>query len=154
MISASRSRSPPRKRDSRPAGTEAANLEKTGNSDRKINSITSPRAQHQAPGFTTAPLARIGEFVLLDWRRCIPPATGRVGIATVLLPSGKLGGFAIYNLGQQFAEWWPTSGLGRVSRRDHRELNAALPFTVALVRKHDPDALREVTLLPRRGGDR
>jgi hypothetical protein len=59
----------------------------------------------------------------------------------VLLPSGKLGGFAIYSLGRQFAEWWPTARLRRVDRGKPRELNAALPFALALVCEHDPDAL-------------
>jgi hypothetical protein len=85
------------------------------------------------------PLAVIGFYKLLVWESA-QVGTGRIGIATVLLPSRKLGGFAIYDLA--FAEWWTTSGLRRVSRRDHRELNTALPFAVALVRQIDPDALR------------
>jgi hypothetical protein len=141
-------RPPPRKRDSRPAGTEAANLETTDNRNRKLNSVTIPSAQDHLTALATAPFTRIGEFVLLDWQRCTPPATERVGIATVLLPSGKLGGFAIYCLRRPCAEWWPTARLRRVRRRDYHELNAALPSAVALVRKHDPDALLSRGLLP------
>src|SRR4051812_35055266 len=85
-------------------------------------------------------LAVIGQYKLLRWDPC-EWATGRVGIATVLLPSGKLGGFAIYNLDEQFAEWWPTSRLRRVVRRDWRELNAARRPALALVRLHDPRSL-------------
>jgi hypothetical protein len=110
----------------------------------------------QLPDTTTArsgpippePLAAIGPYQLLAWERCIPPATGRMGIATVLLPSGKLGGFGIYNLSSQFAEWWPTTLLRRDRRGDHAELNAALPFAVALVRQHDPDVLVRRSLFP------
>jgi hypothetical protein len=87
-------------------------------------------------------LAVIGPYKLVAGEPCIPPATGHMGIATVLLPSGKLGGFAIHNLSHQFAEWWPTSRLRRVRRADWAELNAALRVAVALVRQHDPDALR------------
>jgi hypothetical protein len=90
----------------------------------------------------TEPLAAIGCYKLLAWEPC-EWSTGRVGIATVLLPSGKLGGFAIYNLAERFAEWWPTAKLRRIRRRDHRELNAALTFAVALVRQYDPGALRD-----------
>jgi hypothetical protein len=95
---------------------------------------------NQRTGPASPELAAIGSYKLLAWEPS-EGATGRVGIAIVLLPSGKRGGFAIYNLGQQFAEWWPTGSMRRVRRRDHRELNAALPFAVALVRKHDPNAL-------------
>jgi hypothetical protein len=97
------------------------------------------------------PLAAVGSYKLLAWE---PRAlgTGGVGIATVLLPSGKLGAFAIYDLGQQFAEWWPTTRLRRVRPSDYRELNAVLPFALALVRQYDhaasPDGSR--TLLPGR----
>jgi hypothetical protein len=96
-------------------------------------------------------LVAIGSHKLLAWEPC-EWATGRVGIATVLLPSDKLGGFAMYDLGQQFAEWWPTTRLRRVRRRNYRELNTALPFALALVRQYDPDALPDgrKPLLPAR----
>jgi hypothetical protein len=68
----------------------------------------------------------------------------------MLLPSGKLGVFAIYNLSSQFAESWPTTRLRRGCRGDHAELNAALPFAVALVRQHNPDVLVRRSIFPPR----
>jgi hypothetical protein len=141
-------RPPPLKRDSRPAGTEAANLETTGN-NKQINTVTSFGAQRGETTSIATPLAQVGGYVLVDWERCIPPATGRVGIATVVLPSGKPGCFAVYNLpGGQFAEWWPTTRSRRVRRNDYAELSAALPFAVALVRKHDPGVWLRRALFP------
>jgi hypothetical protein len=137
-------RGPPEKRERRPADTATAHLETSDRNNSYVTVYTTVPADRQGV------LTRVGNYVLLDYERCDPPATGRVAIATVLLPSGKLGRFAIYNLWQQFAEWWPTASLGRVRRRDHRELNAALPFAVALVRQFDSDALIKRDFLPAR----
>jgi hypothetical protein len=69
-------------------------------------------AYNAAPIGGQAALAQIGAYSLLNWERCAPPCSGRIGIATVQLPSGQLGGFAVYDLAKQFAEWWPTSRCG------------------------------------------
>ena len=113
--------------------TEAANSE-TSNNNKALDSVTGGGAQ------CPEPLARIGGYVLLHWERCIPPVTGRVGVATVLMPRGKFGGLS--TLGPlRSAESWPTSRLRRIGRRDWPELHVALPFAVALVRQFDPEAL-------------
>ena len=66
------------------------------------------------------------------------------------LPSGKVGAFRIYNLSSQFAEWGPTIWLPRKIRSNNmKELSAACPFAVELVRQFDPEVLsKPFTLLP------
>lgn len=87
------------------------------------------------------PLAKYGPYQLLSWERCNPSGTGPEGIATVLLPSGKLGLFGVYNLTKPVAEWGPTALRRHLGRRDCKELTAAAPVVVELVRLHDPEAL-------------
>src|SRR3954454_661322 len=98
---------------------------------------------------STKPLAVIGRYKLIEWE---PRAggTGQVGIATVVLPSGKLGGYAIHNVLLPFAEWWPTSWLPRKLQSNNlRELNAACPYAVELVRQFDSEVLsKPFSLLP------
>ena len=95
-------------------------------------------------------LAQIGSYALTHWERCIPSSSGCVETATVRLPSGKFGAFDICNLSPPFAEWGPTAWLPRKIRSNNmKELSAACPFAVELVRQFDPEVLsKPFTLLP------
>ena len=98
----------------------------------------------------TKPLAEIGQYKLTQWERCVPSSSGCVGTATVRLPSGKYGVFDIYNLSPAFAEWGPTAWLPRkIQSNNMKELSAACPVAVELVRQFDPEVLsKPFTLLP------
>jgi hypothetical protein len=98
------------------------------------------------------PLAQIEGYALTYWERCIPSSSGRVGTATVRLPSGKFHCFNLYNLKRQFAEWGQTDHLPREIRsKNLKEISAACPYAVELVRQFDPEALsKPFSLLPAR----
>jgi hypothetical protein len=80
---------------------------------------------------------------LTKWEPSKAHGGGCIGMATVVLPSGLPGTFAVYLFGRAWAESWPTRRHPKLSRRDMAELNDAAPHVVSLVRAHDPDAFAD-----------
>lgn len=128
-------------------------MHETKESQARVNTAES-RGDCQAPsggqswplvsGAGGAALARSAGIALLDWSVSPSIDTGRIGTATVRLPSGKIGAFAVYNLSRDFAEPFPTNWIRKVrGKREHRELMAAAPVVVELVKRFDPGSLKD-----------